>query len=97
MAATTKQSGASQNHFAVNAFENVPGFGVCAELVISKDGADNISTQHLYIGSERWLTKHHIRVSFEVRRAMQEEQNQGRTVVVIVSDSELLAWLSIGD
>lgn len=82
----------------VTTFENVPGYGVFAELEMGKPGntKDKPNTR-MYIGSERWLTKHNISVAPQTRHAMQEQQSQGRTIVVVATDSELLAWLSLGD
>jgi Cu2+-exporting ATPase len=82
----------------VNTFENVPGYGVYAELEVADPGnSDNAQPMRMYIGSERWLVKHNIRVAPQIRLEMAEQQNQGRTVIVVTTGNELLAWLSLGD
>ncbi len=51
----------------------------------------------LRVGSLGWLVSEHITLDESVQKQLEHEEQQGHTLVVVFDDTQLLAWIALGD
>ncbi|MGQ4276337.1 heavy metal translocating P-type ATPase [Pseudidiomarina sp. E22-M8] len=83
--------------FTVDEFQAVQGKGVCAKVAEAGTATENKPTITLLVGSLRLLIDRDVVVNDAAEQRFKELQQQGKTVMAIAVDGELVAYVAVAD
>ncbi|MFC0444381.1 heavy metal translocating P-type ATPase [Pseudidiomarina halophila] len=87
----------SSHELTVDEFKGVQGKGVTAKVTDTDTATGATQVVSLLIGSLRLLTEHKVIVNKAAEQRFEELQQQGKTVMAVAIDDELVAYVAVAD